>query len=40
MAILLAGRRSGMVLPISGGTKMSAQKNAHSDNTLQYNGAL
>ncbi len=29
-----------MVLPISGGTKMSAQKNAHSDKTLQYNGAL
>lgn len=29
-----------MVLPMAGDKKMSAQKNAHIDNGLQYNGAL
>jgi hypothetical protein len=40
MEILPGNKTGGMVLPMGGDEKMSPQKNAHSDNTLQYNGAL
>jgi|UPI0002D60CF1 hypothetical protein len=40
MRIPVGHKTGGMVLPMGGEDEMSEQKNAHSGNSLQYNGAL